>query len=59
MTAMAYAYLNAHPAVAMTRDGRLGWTGAAKLRGEAEIKGEVVPLSSDLDQARAEVQANL
>lgn len=50
--AMAHAYLNAHPAVAMTSDGRLGWTKVAKRRGEAD-DDEVVALSGGLDQARA------
>ncbi len=57
--AMAHAYLNAHPAVAVTSDGRLGWTKKAKLRGEPEIEGEAVPLSIDIDEARAEVGENL
>ncbi|MBM3549774.1 MAG: hypothetical protein FJX54_22780 [Alphaproteobacteria bacterium] len=89
--AMAHAYLNAHPAVGMTEDGRLGWTKEAKLRrsfaapagrrsgygmrrgGEVDDDDEplavprsrtavgqwVVALSSELDQARAEVQEKL
>ncbi len=59
VTAMAYAYLNAHPAVAMTSDGRLGWTREAKIRGEAEGGNGVAPLSGELDEARAEVTVNL
>lgn len=59
VTAMAYAHLDAHPAVAMTSDGRLGWTKKAKVRGEAEGENGVAPLSGDLDEARAEVKGNL
>lgn len=57
--AMAHAYLNAHPAVAMTEDGRLGWTKEAKRRGDGDDDGDVVALAGELDQARAEVRENL
>jgi len=57
--AMAHAYLNAHPAVAMTEDGRMGWTKEAKRRGEVDDDEDVVALSAELDQARTEVQQNL
>ncbi len=58
ITEVAYAYLHGHEAVAICDDGRLGWTAAASLRGEVEADG-IAPLSSDVDVANKEIEANL
>ena len=55
---MAYAYLHGHEAVAICADGRLGWTDAATARGEVDADG-IAPLSSDVDVANKEIEANV